>query len=220
MTRRPSQHHRLAGFALAAAVAVIFAACSGSTPVTTTQGPAGSCPTSQPAPLAAGDTRTVTIQTDKGSIVIKVVGALSPIAAGNFVALASCGFYDGVVFHRVVPDFVIQGGDGEYGKSGSVDHQRVGSGGPGYTIADEPVTATYARGTVAMARSRQPNSQGSQFFIVLADSGARSLASANTYAIFGTVTSGMETVDAIAAAADNEIPSHPIVMTKVTVTSP
>src|SRR6185369_1096463 len=160
------------------------------------------------------------IQTDKGAIVIKVVGALSPIAAGNFVALASCGFYDGVVFHRVVPDFVIQGGDGQFGKSGSVDQQRVGSGGPGYTIADEPVTATYARGTVAMARTQQPNSQGSQFFIVLNDSAAGALASANTYAIFGTVTSGMDAVDAIAASADNEIPSHPIAMTKVTVTSP
>jgi cyclophilin family peptidyl-prolyl cis-trans isomerase len=218
VTRRPWPLHRLAGFALAVGVTAILMACSGSAP--STQGPAGSCPTSQPAALAAADTRTVTIQTEKGSIVIKVVGALSPIAAGNFVALASCGFYDGVVFHRVVPDFVIQGGDGQFGKSGSIDQQRVGSGGPGYTIADEPVTATYARGTVAMARTSQPNSQGSQFFIVLADSAASSLSSANTYAIFGTVTSGMDAVDAIAAAADNEIPSHPIAMTKVTVAAP
>jgi cyclophilin family peptidyl-prolyl cis-trans isomerase len=218
VTRRPSPPRRLAGFSFAVGVMTILMACSGSAP--STPGPAGSCPTSQPAPLAAADTRTVTIQTEKGSIVIKVVGALSPIAAGNFVALASCGFYDGVVFHRVVPDFVIQGGDGQFGKSGSINQQRVGSGGPGYTIADEPVTATYARGTVAMARSSQPNSQGSQFFIVLADSAESSLASANTYAIFGTVTSGMDTVDAIAAAADNEIPSHPIVMTKLTVAAP
>jgi len=71
-----------------------------------------------------------------------------------------------------------------------------------------------------MARSSQPNSQGSQFFIVLNDSAGGSLSSANTYAIFGTVTSGMEAVDAIAAAADNEIPSQPIVMTKVTVANP
>ena len=199
---------------------IILAACAGSAPATTTPGPAGACPTSQPAPLAPGETRTVTIQSEKGAIVIKVVGALSPIAAGNFVALASCGFYDGVVFHRVVPDFVIQGGDGQFGQSASIDQQRVGSGGPGYTIADEPVTATYARGTVAMARSQQPNSQGSQFFIVLADAAESALSSANTYAIFGTVTSGMDAVDAIAAAADNEIPTHPIAMTKVTVASP
>src|SRR6185369_13664269 len=117
-----------AGLALIAGVAVVLAACSGSTPVISTQGPAGSCPTTQPAPLDAADTRTVTIQTDKGAIVIKVVGALSPIAAGNFVALASCGYYDGVVFQRVVPGFVIQGGDGQYGRSGKIDLQRVGSG--------------------------------------------------------------------------------------------
>ena len=170
----------------------------------------GDCPVAQPAPLAAGDTRTVEIKTAKGSIVIKVDGSLSPIAAGNFVALASCGFYDGVVFHRVVPDFVIQGGD----PTGS------GSGGPGYTIQDEPVTATYQRGTVAMARSSQPNSQGSQFFIVLSNEAAGALASYNTYAIFGQVSSGMEAADAIAAAADAELPSHPIAMEAVTVSSP
>lgn len=168
------------------------------------------CPTSQPAALPAGQTRTVTITTPKGNIVIKVEGSLSPIAAGNFVALASCGFYNGLVFHRVVPSFVIQGGD----PAGD------GSGGPGYTIQDEPVTATYQRGTVAMARSTKPNSQGSQFFIVLDNSAASSLAQANTYAIFGSVESGMDAVDAIAAAADGELPTHPIVMTTVTVATP
>ena len=118
------------------------------------------CPTSQPPALGAGERRTVTITTDLGAIVIAVSADLSPIATGNFVALASCGFYDGVVFQRVVPGFVIQGGDGEFGRSPNIDPARVGSGGPGYEIADEPVSATYARGVVAMARSRQPNSQG------------------------------------------------------------
>ena len=168
------------------------------------------CPTSQPAPLAAGETRTVTINTSKGAIAIKVEGSLSPIAAGNFVALASCGFYDGIGFHRVVPKFVIQGGD----------PKGDGSGGPGYAIADEPVTATYQRGTVAMARTNAPNSQGSQFFIVLDNSAATALSSANTYAIFGSVESGMDAVDAIAADADAELPTHPIVMTSVTVANP
>ena len=93
---------------------------------------------------------------------ITVDADLSPIAAGNFVALAGCGFYDGVVFHRVVPGFVIQGGD----------PTGTGTGGPGYEIQDEPVTATYGRGTVAMARTSAPNSVGSQFFVVL-DDGAR-----------------------------------------------
>ena len=85
----------------------------------------------------------MTLATTKGIITIKVEADLSPIAAGNFVALADCGFYDGVVFHRVVPGFVIQGGD----------PTGTGSGGPGYTIKDEPVTADYGRGVVAMART-------------------------------------------------------------------
>lgn len=180
------------------------------------------CPTSQPAPLAAGETRTVTIKTSKGDIAIKVEGSLSPIAAGDFVALATCHYYDGVVFHRVVPGFVIQGGDGQYARAGRIDAARIGQGGPGYSIQDEPVTTTYHRGTVAMARSSQPNSQGSQFFIVLSDDAATSLAGPgyNDYAIFGTVSSGMDAVDAIAAAADREIPSNPIAMDAVTVSTP
>lgn len=181
-------------------------------------GTLASCPKSQPAPLPAGQSRTVTITTPKGTIVIKVDGSLSPIAAGNFVALAQCGYYDNVVFHRVVAGFVIQGGDGQFGRAPNVDPNQVGTGGPGYTIQDEPVTATYARGVVAMARTSQPNSQGSQFFIVLADSAQQALASVNTYAIFGHVTSGMDAVDAIAAAANGvQIPSDPVPMTKVTV---
>lgn len=194
-------------------VALSVGACGGaaSPSPAATDGPSGTtCPTSQPAPLAAGETRTVVIATSKGDITLKIEGDLSPIAAGNFVALASCGYYEGVVFHRVVPGFVIQGGD----PTGS------GSGGPGYTIKDEPVTATYHRGTLAMARTAQPDSQGSQFFIVLSDGAASALASYNTYAIFGEVTAGMESVDAIAADADAELPSHPIVMDSVTVSTP
>ena len=170
--------------------------------------------------MAAGESRVVTIATELGEIVIHVEGDLSPIATANFVALAECGFYDGVVFHRVVPAFVIQGGDGENGRSPDVDPTLVGTGGPGYTITDEPVTATYARGIVAMARSSQPNSVGSQFFIVLDDEARSSLEQANTYQIIGAVATGMETVDAIAAAADAEIPTDPVVMTDVTVSTP
>jgi peptidyl-prolyl cis-trans isomerase B (cyclophilin B) len=231
-----------------AAVAIIAAGCSGSgasspTPTaaaTASQPPADgaaasspaagsavpstaakACPTSQPAPLPAGQKRTMTIDTAKGKIAIEVDGALSPIAAGNIVALAECGWYDGVVFHRVVPSFVIQGGDGQYGRVGAdgklADPSLAGTGGPGYTIQDEPVTAKYGRGVVAMARTSDPNSVGSQFFIVLDDSATNALASYNTYQIVGRVTSGMEVVDAIAAAADAENPTNPVVMTKVTV---
>ncbi|MES2210542.1 MAG: peptidylprolyl isomerase [Chloroflexota bacterium] len=216
MIHRPSRRGTHS-FAAALVLALVGGACSGSggtagPSVGPSVGPAGgdACPTSQPAPLAAGETRTVTVTTSKGTITLQVDGDLSPIAAGNFVALASCGYYDGVAFHRVVPGFVIQGGD----------PTGTGSGGPGYTIQDEPVTTTYRRGTLAMARSSQPNSQGSQFFIVLADDAARALASYNTYAIFGEVTAGMDAVDAIAAAADAENPSNPIVMDAVTVAKP
>jgi cyclophilin family peptidyl-prolyl cis-trans isomerase len=200
-----------ASLVLVATLAIV--ACTtvgGATPPPTSGPPDAACPTSQPEPLAAGETRTVTIETDKGAIAIKIEADLSPIAAGNFVALAGCGYYDGVVFHRVVPTFVIQGGD----------PTGTGSGGPGYEIQDEPVTVAYGRGTVAMARTSQPNSVGSQFFIVLDDSARAALESANTYQIIGTVSSGMDAVDAIAAAADAELPSSPVVMTKVTVSNP
>jgi cyclophilin family peptidyl-prolyl cis-trans isomerase len=214
MIRRPNR-----SFELAVAVALAIGACTsapgGAPPPVATPGPSTAarpaCPTAQPPALPAGETRTVTIATDLGSMTLKIEADLSPIAAGNFVALASCGYYDGVVFHRVVPAFVIQGGD----PTGS------GSGGPGYTIADEPVTAQYGRGVVAMARTSQPNSVGSQFFIVLDDEARDALASYNTYQIIGHVTAGMETADAItAAAAGVELPSKPVAMTSVTVAQP
>jgi cyclophilin family peptidyl-prolyl cis-trans isomerase len=213
----PRLYRRAAAPALTLLVALALAACSASGATSqpsaapsTASAAAGSCPTSQPPALAKGETRTVTIQTEKGTIAIKVEADLSPIAAGNFVTLAGCGFYDGVVFHRVVPGFVIQGGD----------PTGTGTGGPGYEIQDEPVTAVYSRGTVAMARTSAPNSVGSQFFIVLDDGARPALAQANTYQIIGTVSSGMDAVDAIAAAADKELPTHPIAMTKVTVSNP
>jgi cyclophilin family peptidyl-prolyl cis-trans isomerase len=177
---------------------------------------AGSCPTSQPAALPAGQTRTVTLTTPKGAIVLKIEANLSPIAAGNFVALASCGYYDHTVFHRTPKlqdgtPFVIQGGD----------PKGDGTGGPGYTIKDEPVTTPYKRGTLAMARTSAPNSVGSQFFIVLDDKDGAVLSSANTYQIIGNVTSGMEVADAIlAASAGVELPKNPIPITTATVANP
>ncbi|MGH2476286.1 MAG: peptidylprolyl isomerase, partial [Candidatus Limnocylindrales bacterium] len=106
---------------------------------------------------------------------------------------------------------VIQGGD----------PTGTGSGGPGYTITDESVTAEYGRGVVAMARTSQPNSVGSQFFIVTDDAARAALASANTYQIIGRVTSGMEIADAITtAAAGVEIPNNPESMTSVSVSNP
>ena len=175
---------------------------------------AGVCPTSEPAPLPDGETRTVSIETSQGPIVMSIEADLSPIAAGNFVALAECGYYDGVVFHRLVPGFVIQGGDPDGN----------GTGGPGYTITDEDVTTEYARGVVAMARTSQPDSVGSQFFIVLDDQAAGALGSYNTYQIIGRVTEGMETVDAIAAMPNGGEPNNaaldPVAMDDVTVSNP
>ncbi len=222
----PGSVRRVVAPGVVLALALGLAACSspGSATPLPTIGPStaasaaarAACPTSQPPALARGETRTVTIQTAKGAIALKIEADLSPIAAGNFVALAGCGFYDGIVFHRVatLPDgtpFVIQGGD----PTGS------GSGGPGYSIQDEPVTAPYLRGTVAMARTSAPNSVGSQFFIVLDDKDRSILSQYNTYQIIGSVTSGMDTVDAIyAAAGGQEQPANPIAMTKVTVSNP
>ena len=203
---RPSIFVRLA---LLASLAVACSAGGGAS-----LAPSGAaCPTSQPAALPAGESRTVTIETALGSIVLELEADLSPIAVGNFVALAECGYYDGVVFHRTASlqdgtPFVIQGGD----PTGS------GSGGPGYTIQDEVVTTAYGRGVVAMARTDAPNSVGSQFFIVLEDSVASILASYNTYQIIGRVTTGMEVADAIFEASGGEqLPASPVAMTRVTV---
>jgi cyclophilin family peptidyl-prolyl cis-trans isomerase len=232
MTRTP---RLLRSLALLAATAIVAGACAGTaaTPAPTApvgpSAPAGggipdSCPKSQPPALGADEIRVVTLATEKGDIELTIQASLAPIATGNFVALAECGYYDDVVFHRLVPGFVIQGGDGAYGREPAVDFNRVGTGGPGYTIADEVVTVPYRRGTVAMARSRLPNSQGSQFFIVLDDEAGAALASANTYAIMGQVTKGMEVVDAIGSMPNAGEPAGNLALTPVgfdaTVTTP
>ncbi len=205
---------------VALSLAAVFAACTAapgaSTAPSASVGEGGACPTSQPDALPAGETRTVTLDTELGPIVLGIQADLSPIAAGNFVALASCGYYDGSPFHRTPTlqdgtPFVIQGGD----------PTGTGTGGPDYTIEDEPVTTPYVRGTVAMARTSAPDSVGSQFFIVLDDGAGPILASANTYQIIGSVTSGMDVADAIyLASGGEELPSDPVVVTAATVTNP
>ena len=134
-------------------------------------------------PSAEVDSKIVRIMTTKGEIVFELLPKDGPKAASNFVALANSGFYDGLTFHRVVPGFVIQGGD----PSGN------GTGGPGYQFEDDKVTKNYDAGIVAMANSG-PNTNGSQFFIMLDD--APTLPKA--YSVFGRVLSGMEVVRAIA----------------------
>ena len=148
---------------------------------------------------------SATISTEKGDIVVDIFTDGAPKAANNFLDLAQKGFYEGVIFHRVVPGFVVQGGD----------PTGTGSGGPGYKFADEPFKGDYYRGTLAMANAG-PNTNGSQFFICLADL-AGSLP--RKYTIFGQVTKGMDVVDAIAAGRTGaqDRPLEPVKIRAVTV---
>ena len=156
-----------------------------------------------------------------GDIVIALKPDTAPIATANFVKLAESGYYDGVAFHRLVPGFVIQGGDGVYGKADAFDAEKVGNGGPGYTIKDEPVVGDYIRGSVSMARTAAPDSQGSQFFIALEDLSG-SLPKSGGYVIFGQVIEGMDVVDAIGAmpnsGGDSNTALEPVPMESVTIT--
>jgi len=134
---------------------------------------------------------TITMNDDK-KIVIELEPSIAPNTVANFISLAKKGFYDGLIFHRVIPDFMIQGGD----PSGN------GTGGPDYSIEGEFSSNDFKndlkheRGVISMARSNDPNSAGSQFFIMVKDTSQLD----GEYAAFGKVIEGMETVDAIAAA--------------------
>jgi len=139
---------------------------------------------SNPPALAIDPSKkyTATIETTAGTMTAEFFPGDAPNTVNNFVFLAREGFYEGVIFHRVIPGFMIQGGD----PTGS------GRGGPGYQFKDEPVTRKYTRGTLAMANAG-PNTNGSQFFIMHADYGLPP-----SYTIFGKLTSGEEVLDAIA----------------------
>ncbi len=156
-----------------------------------------------------------TIATELGPIEIDLYDQAAPKAVANFVDLAGKGFYDDVVFHRVVPGFVIQGGDGQYGKKARLDRGKVGTGGPGYKFEDEPVKGDYVRGALAMANAG-PNTNGSQFFICTDDLTGRL---PKNYTLFGLVTKGMDIVDRIVSAPRDgrDLPREPVAMTKVTV---
>lgn len=125
-----------------------------------------------------------TLHTEKGDIEIELAASATPITVNNFVFLAREKFYDGVIFHRTIPRFMIQSGD----------PTGTGMGGPGYKFEDESFSGEYRRGTVAMANAG-PDTNGSQFFIMHAD-----YTLPPNYVIFGQVTKGLEVVDAIADA--------------------
>ena len=156
-----------------------------------------------------------TISTEIGDIEIDLFTDSAPKAAQNFVDLAKKGFYDDVIFHRVIPGFVIQGGDGEHGKKSSLNPGRVGTGGPGYKFADEPVKGDYVRGALAMANSG-PNTNGSQFFVCTDDLTGKL---PKNYTLFGQVTRGMDIVDKIVSAPRNsrDLPNEPIAITGVAI---
>jgi cyclophilin family peptidyl-prolyl cis-trans isomerase len=155
------------------------------------------------------------IATEKGDIEVDLFVEGAPKAAANFVKLAKQGFYDDVIFHRIIPGFMIQGGDGQFGKKASLNPDRVGTGGPGYKFDDEKFAGDYARGTLAMANAG-PNTNGSQFFICHADYSGRL---PKSYTIFGMVTKGLDVVDAIATAPRNsrDLPNEPVAITSVTI---
>jgi cyclophilin family peptidyl-prolyl cis-trans isomerase len=128
-------------------------------------------------------TYTASIKTSQGDITVELFAADTPITVNNFVFLARDGFYDNGGFHRVIKDFMVQGGC----------PKGDGTGGPGYRFADETVTRQYVRGTLAMANAG-PNTNGSQFFIVHGDN----VGLPPNYTIFGMLTEGSEVLDALA----------------------
>ncbi len=158
---------------------------------------------------------TALIKTPHGEIHVELNKSLAPKHVESFVNLAKSGFYNGTTFHRVIPGFMIQGGDPL--SKDATKREMHGRGGPGYNIPAEFSDHKHERGILSAARSADPNSAGSQFFIMVAS--APSLD--NQYSIFGKVTSGMEVVDKIVAeprdAADN--PTNPMTM-EVIITTP
>ena len=172
-------------------------------------GPPRATPLAEAPAAPAGDGTTATLSTTEGEIVLEVFTRSAPVAAENFLNLAEAGFYDGVVFHRIVPGFMIQGGD----------PTGTGRGGPGYTFRDEPFAGGYERGTVAMANAG-PNTNGSQFFIVVGDASFLP----RSYTIFGRVKSGMEVADRIVSGPrggpQNDQALNPARIERVTVGRP
>jgi cyclophilin family peptidyl-prolyl cis-trans isomerase len=155
------------------------------------------------------------ITTKFGDIEVELYSDSASKTVENFKALTKKGFYDGLIFHRIVPGFVIQGGD-PYTRD-TTNRRRWGTGGPGWNIKAEFNKNTHARGVLSMARSQDPDSAGSQFFIVLKDSNFLD----GQYTIFGKVKSGMDAVDKIASLktdhADAPINPDQAEMIKVTV---
>jgi cyclophilin family peptidyl-prolyl cis-trans isomerase len=156
-----------------------------------------------------------TISSNLGDIKLEFYPEHAPKTVENFRELANRGFYDGLIFHRIVPNFVIQGGDPN--TRDLSNRTRWGTGGPGWNIKAEFNKNKHSRGTLSMARSQDPDSAGSQFFIVLKDSNFLD----GQYTVFGRVISGMDIVDKIASlktdSSDAPVDTETAKMIKVTV---
>lgn len=148
------------------------------------------------------------IDTTFGSIELTFFPDKAPKHVENFVNLAKSGFYDGTLFHRIIPGFMIQGGDPN---TKGDDPSTYGTGGPGYNVKAEFNNRPHGRGILSMARSQDPDSAGSQFFIVVAESSFLN----GQYTVFGKVVKGMDVVDTIVSQERNsrDLPAEPIEMT-------
>jgi peptidyl-prolyl cis-trans isomerase B (cyclophilin B) len=154
---------------------------------------------------------TANIETNHGKISFELLPDLAPETVRNFEKLTKDGFYDGTLFHRVIPGFMIQGGD----PNTKTDNKGSwGMGGPGYNVKAEFSSRSHLRGIVSMARAQDPNSAGSQFFIVTSDSAFLD----RQYTVFGQVKEGMDVADKIVNMDKdgNDCPLEKVVMTKVT----
>ena len=154
----------------------------------------------------------VIIKTDFGSIKFSLLPDIAPETVRNFLELAKSGFYNGTLFHRVIPGFMIQGGDPN---TKNPDKSMWGQGGPGYNLKAEFSPRSHLRGIVSMARSTDPDSAGSQFFIVTSDSTFLD----RQYTVFGEVVEGMEVADKIVNLPrdGNDCPKQEAKMLEVTI---
>lgn len=212
------------------AVALVAVLALGACAAEPTPTPRPTCPTAAPTSVEAqsilqdADVATITVSgAVEGEITMELHAEAAPIAAANFVALARCGFYEGIWFHRVLAGFVIQAGDpGTKGQTG--DFEGLGGGTPGYRFPIEPPADDlgYDAYSVSMANAapRIPDSNGSQFFIALTDLNE---GLAREYTIFGQVTAGTDVVDAIAAVPVNDprvgVPVSLVTIESVTITA-
>lgn len=196
-----------------------------------TPAPKPDCPTAPPSANSAQDELTdaarAVVTTNKGAFTIELDTDSTPIAVASFVALARCGFYDGISFHRVLAGFVAQAGDPGT-RTNRGDFAQLGAGGPGYRFEVEfpPRTTTYPPGTVALANGVQfdprtfeitgnTESNGSQFFIALAD-----LQLPPYYSVLGTVADPADTIDTIAAVpvnGDAGLPLDPVIIDTIAI---